>query len=692
MGDPGDRGPTDAPDVAVYPCPNCRGPVVPGSAACERCGVVLVGPLAEELGEVDAALVRLGQRRRELLAALRAARPGGPDWSGPGATAGPGGLPAGPSGLPTHPTIHLPAQRPVLGGQQLLLALGVLLVLTASVVFLAVNWSVLGALGQLGVALTAAGSCAWLSWWALRRSLRSSAEAFAGLAVLLLAATAVGAQLLDLLPSVDDAAFGAAAAGVIALVCVGLAELIALRAYRIAAPVAAQFVLPWVAVAADAPPPLVLAAIAAGGLAAVGLAGRWEPTTASVLGVVTWVIAVPLGLVGIWAGDHPVRYAAVVAGACAGSWLVRDHPLRVLSSGAASVAVASVLYRSVGPVSAALVAGATVAPALVLRSRAALQLQVAAIAAAAVTTLAALASSDPGVFAAGAGLLWVIAVRNLLVAPVALGPATLLFATGLVVAADAGLRVGLVATSWALAAVAVAVTELPGRVPPAPRTRVLVGVAGAYATVCVVGALGLADASTVAIDADLVGLQRAAAAGLVAAAVGVVWVAWRVRLPLLSAVAAGAASAAWWFAVASTSLAAVEWYSLPAAALFAGAGFGWLRRWNSFVALGPAAVLALAPTAFVAVVDEDLVRLALALVAAGAVAVVAVWWRRAAPFYAAMAALAWLMVGQLNNWSAYVPRWAVLAAVGAALLAAGVGFELSRRFARSTLTFLRSLH
>ncbi|MCC6435828.1 MAG: hypothetical protein IT196_12415, partial [Acidimicrobiales bacterium] len=113
---------------------------------------------------------------------------------------------------------------------------------------------------------------------------------------------------------------------------------------------------------------------------------------------------------------------------------------------------------------------------------------------------------------------------------------------------------------------------------------------------------------------------------------------------------------------------------------------------SSVLALGPAALLALTPPAVVAGLDADLPRLVLALVAAAAVAVLSVRARRAAPFYVACAVLAWSMVGQLENWSAYVPRWAVLAVLGAALLAAGVGFEVSRRLARSTLQFLRSLH
>lgn len=654
--------------------------MVAGAPACERCGLRLTGPLAAELGELDAALVRLGRRRQELLAGLRPARPD-TSWAGPAPVRGPGPHPVG------------PPLRPVQGGQQLLLALGVLLVLSASVVFLAVNWSLLGPLGQLAVALATAALCAWLSRWALRRTLRTSAEAFAGLAALLLAATALGARLLELLPSVDGAAFGALAAALIALICGGAARLIELRAYRIAALVSAQFVLPWLALAVDAPPSVVAGAVAAGGLATVAGAARWEQITALVLGVATWALAVPTSMVAIWAADHPVRYAAVVVGACAGTWAIRTHPLRVLAWGTASVAVASVLYRAVGPVGAVLAAAVVVAPALVVRSRSLAQLQVAAVAAAAVTTLAAVLGPDPGVFAVGAGLLWVLAVRNLLVAPVAVavGPATLLFVTGIVVAADAGLKVGLMAGAWALAALAVAVLELPGRVPAAAQHRTLAGTAAAYAVLCLVGVLGLADASTVAIDPDLVGLQRAAAVGLAAGAVASLWAAWRLRVHVLSLAAAATASGAWWFAVASSPLEAVEWSSLPAAALFTAAGLGWLRRSNSFLALGPAAVLALGPTSFLAVVDEDLARLVLALVGAAAVAVAAAWWRRAAPFYAATAAAAWLVVGQLNNWSAYVPRWAVLATVGGALLAAGVGFEMSKRFARTTLTFLRSL-
>lgn len=700
MDEPSTPAPAGSP--TPFPCPNCGGPVTPGDRACARCGLGLLGPDAVELGEVDAELDRLLRRRHELLVALGAGRAvgrtgvagpavaaGSPDAGSPDA----GSRDAGPRRSGPAPTgFGMPPRPMVGGGQQLLLALGVLLVLTAGIVFLAVNWDVLGAAGQLGVALASAAGAGLLSAWARRRGLRSSGEAFAALTAALLGATALGARLLDVFPAVDGVRFAAVAAAVIALLCAGAALVVELTTYRVACLLAAPFVVPLVALDIGAAPPVVLGAVAGSGIALWIVAQRWQRTTALVVAGGTWLIAIPIGLVGIWASEGRTGgYAAVVILTAALTATVRSHPMRPLAVPAAAAAVSSWCYRVPGPVSAALVAAAAGLPALVLRSKAWAGLQAAAVLAAAVTTLAAVLSDDPGVFAAGAVVLWALAARNVAVVPVALGPATALVAVAFGVAGGAGFPIVIALASAALAAAAVAVAAIGGGLSGNRRALALGGVGASFVPFWLASAARLADQQLV-VGADLAPTQWALSASFAAASGATCWLVWRLSRPLLSLVAAVTAAPATGFAAAAIGLEAVEWYTLPAAAAFALAGFVSLRRVNSFVALGPAAALALAPTAFVAVVDRDLVRLLAAVSAAALVAVAAAGARRAAPLYVAAAVLVWSIVGQLNNWSAYVPRWAVLAVLGAGLLAAGVGFEASRRTARSALRFLRSLH
>src|SRR5215210_3563902 len=147
----------------TVPCPSCGAALPPATTSCPVCGLPLTGPGAAELWEVDQQLAALRERRARLLAALQREPQ-------PVVEAAPG------------PPMAVPARRGW-PAQQVLLAVGALLVLVAASVFLAVAWDVIGVGGQVGVmalvTMVAGGSSVVLA----RRGLRASAEALAVLAV-----------------------------------------------------------------------------------------------------------------------------------------------------------------------------------------------------------------------------------------------------------------------------------------------------------------------------------------------------------------------------------------------------------------------------------------------------------------------------------------------------------------------------
>ena len=156
--------------MATVPCPSCQEPLPEGGAsACPHCHLPLTGPLAVRLWQVDQSIATLRDERERLLTALR---------EHPTAREGPGVAGTAAVGAATGwPRVHPTPRRPRWSGQQALLAVGVLLLLVAAVIFLAVAWDRIGVLGQvasMGVLTAATGYGAlWLS----RRGLDSSAEA-----------------------------------------------------------------------------------------------------------------------------------------------------------------------------------------------------------------------------------------------------------------------------------------------------------------------------------------------------------------------------------------------------------------------------------------------------------------------------------------------------------------------------------
>ncbi|MCX5266709.1 SCO7613 C-terminal domain-containing membrane protein [Streptomyces sp. NBC_00199] len=226
-------------------------------------GMTHIPPPADELRLLDAELWQLDARRAQLLtrrawlvAALQHAAAGTAQPTAP--------VPPGPS-APRVPDAPSEATAP--GVQNVLLLLGGILLTVAAMVFTLVSWGHLGIVGRsavLGaVTLAVLGAPVPL----LRRRLRSTAEAVAGLG---LALTSLDAYALHeaAFPAADGTTYAALTFTVLGAVwsvygtaLAALPDSAALRLPRPAALTAAQLVLPLWAVSADGDPHTIAVAV-----------------------------------------------------------------------------------------------------------------------------------------------------------------------------------------------------------------------------------------------------------------------------------------------------------------------------------------------------------------------------------------------------------------------------------------------
>ena len=147
-------------------CPDCRGPIRPGAERCPACDLALRGETAQRL------YTTLVQADR-LLGDLRAVSAGrvGPT------------VPAG-----AHGTVDIPASQVAAPRRRglsaatvprILLGLGAACLLVASLVFLAVAWTLLGVGGRTAALVALTGVAGWLAARMARRGLAGAAEALA---------------------------------------------------------------------------------------------------------------------------------------------------------------------------------------------------------------------------------------------------------------------------------------------------------------------------------------------------------------------------------------------------------------------------------------------------------------------------------------------------------------------------------
>ena len=722
----------------AVPCPSCGTALPPGGAAqCATCHLPLRGPLAARLWELDQSLATLARERDELLVQLRAQRVGGPvptvsAVSSPASPAS--GAPTVPTVAPGHPIRT--ARRPRWSGQQVLLGVGVLLVLVAALVFLAVAWDLIGVGGQVLAMALLTGLTAYGSLRMSRQGLRSSAEALAALTAGLLLVDVAAARALGLagLQQVDLRGYTAVTATGVAVVLAALhARDRRVAFFGVGALVAATTA--WAAVLGWATePPALFAAVSLGGAAVFAAATVRLPSRLGVVragAVVPAVLYLLLGLVVAAAAAFDDLYrngltgsdaeaVLVLAALCGGGGVLLRQVLRArdrtLGRGSAAAAwAAAPLSWDWWPVSALAVAVGLSGPAAVTAiggqtgpaTTAAVSVVVATGFGVLATRAGAPWSRTRWALVAMAGLALVglvaaaghwssqpaasIAVAGVAAAATVLSAvrADLRTVAGAVAALSGATSVGLAAQlqgdGWLVAAltvVALALTALAAWRRGRPEEVSLGAAAVLVLTAAEVWALGDGWAGTLSL---LLALE------------GAVATAYAVLLHRRSVVALGALawSGAVWVLAADSGVTTPEAYSLPAAAfaLAAGLWLGWTTPGlSSWVALGPAAVLGLLPSAFVSVDDPSAVRPLLTLVAAALVLVVGVVLRRQALVVVGAVAAAIVAVSQLAPYAVGLPRWLTLGLTGALLLALGARYEQRRRDAVRVAHWLAHLH
>ena len=259
-----------APSLAPDPtrCPACRAPL-PAGGSCPACGLLLRGPLANRLWDVDCELLRLDHTRAGLLterAGLLTALRTGAGAPAPAPETAPDGA---------APAREWTPQRV----QNLLLALGGLLLAVAAVVFTAVTYERLGATGRAGVLAVLTATAAVAAPRLRARGLSATSEAVGAVALVLAALDAYGLRTLGLAQDSHPLSYAAASAAVLAAVTALYARFVPLRVLQVAAVVLSQLSVllllgrtePTAAVAG-----LALAALAAADLAVLA-ADRSRP-------------------------------------------------------------------------------------------------------------------------------------------------------------------------------------------------------------------------------------------------------------------------------------------------------------------------------------------------------------------------------------------------------------------------------
>jgi hypothetical protein len=209
---------------------------------------------ARTLAELNDAQRRRGELSARLWAAERAATLGG--GPAPGATAA-GPLPSAPAPGATAagPLPSAPAPAPeasVRAVQNALFVLGGLLLGTAAIVFTAVAFATFGVVGRAAILTAVTGLALGVPLLALRRRLVATAETFAALGLLLIPLDGYAARRADVLGLADwpGARYAALVCAVTAVVALGYAGVTGLVGPLFGAMLAAQPVLPLLAVPA----------------------------------------------------------------------------------------------------------------------------------------------------------------------------------------------------------------------------------------------------------------------------------------------------------------------------------------------------------------------------------------------------------------------------------------------------------
>ena len=715
--------------MPAVPCPSCHAPLPAGGASeCPACHLPLTGPVAARLWEVDQSLATLTRERASLLATLR---------RGPAAALAPeaGARGAGPLG-PTVPPQPGRGHRPRWSGQQVLLGIGVLLVLVAALVFITVAWDRIGILGQVLAMAVLTGVTAYGAMRLSRHHLRSSAEAMATLTggLLLLDVSAARSLGLGSLEDVDLRTYTALTGLAVAVVLAALhAADTRIRAFAVVSLLSAS--VSWAAVLAWADETTAqLAAVALVGAVVFACAMRLprrlgRVPSDSVVPAVFWLLvslvsaltgAFEEGVTDDGLTASEVGAIAVLAVIAAGGFgLIRLVLARRRSVSSPTGAAVSAQWRAQAleprwlPLGALAAAVTIAAPAALT----ALGWQAGPVVAAftacllaggvcAVVWLAPLGRALTATWAESLGGLALVgtvmtAVRwdsepagSVTLADVAITAGVIAVArpraraaaagvAALAGSASVGLAGGLFASEARVAALALA--ALAAAAVAAERRS--------HAEEPVLGGAAVAVAAVAQLSAQVEGWPYAVA-GLLAAE-GLAATAYAVlprRRPVV-VLAVLAWSGAVWTLLADAGVETLEAFTLPVAALSLAGGL-WLRQaapLPSWLSVGPAAAIALLPSAFASVDDEGLLRPMLTLVAAAVVLALGVALRSQATVVIGAAAAAVVAVSQLAPYAIGAPRWLTLGLTGALLLALGARYEKRRADAHRVAHWLAGL-
>ena len=629
---------------------------------CPTCGLRLYGPDALRLGQVDESLARLGHEsgllvaeRKRLLEGLR--RPLSPTPSGsPSPYEHPapalvapvvGDEPSGPGGGGEPPHLEMRPETAPRTAQNLILALGALLVALAGFAFVAVTYSHLSLAGRAVVLLAVTAAAGAASGLTLRRGMRSTAEATAGVTVALAVLDAWAARHAGLVGDVlSGAQWFAGVFAVVAVLCALHARGTGLRTTVVPAVAFAHLPLPLLigdVTSALGPWAVTLALLAATDAGALlALHGRTGAR---------WSIArVTLSTVALLPATGAVL--AVVNG------LALTGSDRVLSGLAAVVLAAAlaVLGRSTG--SLALRAAALVA--LVAAADAVLAPTASPGHQAVVLGLSTAVLAAWGVRGRG----WTDEARG--AAAVVAVPAWLLAA-----ASAPGLPEWPPVLTFGALALAAALL--------APGARAIVASASLAGAVVALTACALLALELPADGTALLLAVLAVVAGVVSEAL-----APRFR-PGVVVAAVLCGVGAWGLWLTAHPPQAVEAWTVPLAALLLAGG--WLQRrrharTGSVSAYSWGLALLLTPSlaqVYGAEPDNSLLRPVLLAVASLVVLLVGFATRLQAPLVAGAGALALTALRLAAPYADDVPRWATLGLAGALLLGVGATYEARRR-------------
>lgn len=318
-------------NVTAMRCPSCANGMPPGAQRCTNCGLSLSGPAAAELWQVERALEANDQQRRSLLArrdtlltylrsqagrhATRTAPAPVPRPYTPTAPYPPATAPA-----PVHAIRPETSRQSV---QNILLALGGLLLAVAAVVFTVVAWGRFGIAGRATILLTFTAIALATPVVLVRRKLNATAETIALIGLVLLAMDGYAAYHVGAF-GLDDAngyGYSATVLAVIAATAVAYSRAVPLRLLTPVADVIAQPIVPLIAAAVHTT--LVGSALAltivAGLNVALIAAIRSRPSLlpervlATVFAIMAAAYAIPIALVQTFITENPWRAAGVLA-------------------------------------------------------------------------------------------------------------------------------------------------------------------------------------------------------------------------------------------------------------------------------------------------------------------------------------------------------------------------------------------